>query len=61
MAVFVKNPDWLLTTETSKKVMAAILRQPELAPLLSDDHFRVDVALIKLIKLIKVVNPWAVE
>jgi hypothetical protein len=37
--VFTKNCDRLLTTEMSRKVMTAILAHPEVAPLLSDDHF----------------------
>jgi transposase len=37
--VFTKNRDRLLTTDMSRKVMAAILAQREVAPLLSDDHF----------------------
>ena len=45
--VFSKNRDRLLTTEMSRKVMAAILAHREVAPLLSDDHFSVDGTLIK--------------
>ena len=45
--VFTKNRDRLLTTEMSRKVMAAILAHCEVAPLLSDDHFSVDGTLIK--------------
>ena len=37
-AVFTKNRDRLLTTEISRKVMAAILAHREVAPLLSDGH-----------------------
>jgi transposase len=37
--VFTKNRDRLLTTEMSRKVMAAILAHREVAPLLSDEHF----------------------
>lgn len=40
--VFTKNRDRLLTTDMSRKVMAAILAHPEVKPLLSDDHFSVD-------------------
>lgn len=39
--VFTKNRDRLLTTEMSRKVMAAILAHREVAPLLSDEHFSV--------------------
>jgi transposase len=45
--VFTKNRDRLLTTDMSRKVMAAILAHREVAPLLSDDHFSVDGTLIK--------------
>ena len=45
--VFTKNRDRLLTTEMSRKVMAAILAHREVASLLSDDHFSVDGTLIK--------------
>ena len=45
--VFSKNRDRLLTTEMSRKVMAAILAHREVAPLLSDDHFSVDGTLVK--------------
>jgi len=45
--VFTKNRDRLLTTEMSRKVMAAILAHPSVKPLLSDEHFSVDGTLIK--------------
>ncbi|RVV97933.1 IS5 family transposase [Mesobaculum littorinae] len=45
--VFTKNRDRLLTTEMSRKVMAAILGHREVAPLLSDEHFSVDGTLVK--------------
>ncbi len=45
--VFSKNRDRLLTTDMSRKVMAAILAHPEVRPLLSDEHFSVDGTLIK--------------
>jgi transposase len=45
--VFTKNRDRLLTTDMSRKVMAAILAHREIAPLLSDDHFSVDGTLVK--------------
>ena len=44
--VFTKNRDRLLTTEMSRKVMAATLAHREVAPLLSDEHFSVDGALL---------------
>ena len=43
---FSKNRD-RLTTDMSRKVMAAILAHREVAPLLSDEHFSVDGTLIK--------------
>ena len=45
--VFTKNRDRLLTTEISRKFMAAILAHSEVKPLLSDEHFSVDGTLIK--------------
>lgn len=45
--VFTKNRDRLMTTEMSRKMMAAILAHREIAPLLSDEHFSVDGTLIK--------------
>jgi transposase len=45
--VFTKNRDRLLTTNMSRKVMAAILAHREVAPLLSDEHFSVDGTLVK--------------
>jgi hypothetical protein len=45
--VFSKNRDRLLTTDMSRKVMAAILAHREVAPLLSGEHFSVDGTLVK--------------
>jgi len=45
--VFTKNRDRLLTTEMSRKLLAAILAHRNVAPLLSDEHFSVDGTLIK--------------
>ena len=45
--VFSKNRDRLLTTDMSRKVMAATLAHREVAPLLSDDPFSVDGTLVK--------------
>lgn len=45
--VFTKNRDRLLTTDMSRKVMAAILTHPEVRPLLSDESFSVDGTLVK--------------
>jgi transposase len=45
--VFSKNRDRLLTTDISRKFLAAILAHAQVAPLLSDEHFSVDGTLIK--------------
>jgi len=45
--VFIKSRDRLLSTETSRKIMAVILAHRELKPLLSDVHFSVDGTLVK--------------
>jgi transposase len=57
--VFTKNCDRLLTTEMSRKVMAAILAHREVAPLLSDDHFSVDGTLVKAWATMKSFQPKA--
>ncbi|MBI1403284.1 MAG: IS5 family transposase [Porphyrobacter sp.] len=57
--VFSKNRDRLLTTEMSRKVMAAILAHREVAPLLSDEHFSVDGTLIKAWASMKSFQPRA--
>jgi transposase len=57
--VFTKNRDRLLTTDMSRKVMAAILAHREVAPLLSDDHFSVDGTLIKAWASMKSFQPKA--
>jgi transposase len=45
--VFTKNRDRLLTTDMSKKFLAAILAHETVAPLLSDEHFSVDGTLVE--------------
>ena len=57
--VFSKNRDRLLTTEMSRKVMAAILAHREVTPLLSDDHFSVDGTLVKAWASMKSFQPKA--
>ena len=57
--MFTKNRDRLLTTDMSRKVMAAILAHREVAPLLSDDHFSVDGTLIKAWASMKSFQPKA--
>ena len=59
--VFTKNRDRLLTTEMSRKVMAAILAHREVAPLLSDDHFSVDGTLVKAWASMKSFQPKAAD
>jgi len=59
--VFTKNRDRLLTTEMSRKVMAAILSHREVAPLLSDDHFSVDGTLVKAWASMKSFQPKAAD
>jgi len=45
--VFTKNRDRLLTTDMSRKFLAAILAHREVEPLLSDEHFSVNGTLVK--------------
>jgi transposase len=55
--VFAKNRDRLLTTEMSRKFLAAVLAHREVAPLLSDEHFSVDGTLIKAWASMKSLQP----
>ncbi|TCS65627.1 IS4 family transposase [Primorskyibacter sedentarius] len=57
--MFTKNRDRLLTTDMSRKVLAAILAHREVAPLLSDEHFSVDGTLIKAWASMKSFEPKA--
>ena len=57
--VFTKNRDRLLTTDMSRKFLAAILAHREVAPLLSDEHFSVDGTLIKAWSSMKSFQPKA--
>jgi hypothetical protein len=59
--VFTKNRDRLLTTDMSRKVMAAILAHREVAPLLSDEHFSVDGTLVKAWASMKSFQPRPVS
>ena len=45
--VFSKNRDRLLTTDIARQLLAAILADKAVAPLLSDEHFSVDGTLIQ--------------
>src|SRR5690606_12268364 len=57
--VFTKNRDRLLSTEMSRKLLAAILAHREVAPLLSGEHFSVDGTLIKAWASMKSFQPKA--
>lgn len=57
--VFTKNRDRLMSTEMSRKIMAAILAHREVAPLLSDEHFSVDGTLVKAWASMKSFQPKA--
>ena len=57
--VFTKNRDRLLTTDMSRKFLAAILAHREVAPLLSDEHFSVDGTLVKAWASLKSFQPKA--
>jgi transposase len=47
VTVFTKNRERLLAGEMAQKVLSALLAQPRVAALLSDDHFSVDGTLIE--------------
>src|SRR5690606_13981686 len=57
--VSTKNRDRLLTTDMSRKLMAAILAHEKVAPLLSDDHFSVDGTLVEAWASFKSFKPKA--
>jgi len=56
-SVFSKNRDRLLEAEISAKFLAAILAQPEIQRLLSDDHFSVDGTLVQAWASLKSFKP----
>ena len=56
-SVFSKNRDRLLEAEISAKFLAAILTQPEVKRLLSDDHFSVDGTLVQAWASLKCFKP----
>jgi transposase len=56
-SVFSKNRDRLLEAEISGKFLAAILTQPEIQRLLSDDHFSVDGTLVQAWASLKSFKP----
>jgi transposase len=45
--VFTKNRERLLEGEVTRKLLAAVLNQPEVTTLLSDEHFSVDGTLVQ--------------
>jgi transposase len=47
VTVFTKNRERLIAGDIATKFMTAVLRQPRVAALLSDDHFSVDGTLIE--------------
>jgi hypothetical protein len=57
--VFTKNRDRLLSTEMSRKVIAAIVAHREVARLLSDQHFSIDGTLVKAWASMKSFQPKA--
>ena len=57
--VFAKNRDRLLTTDISRKVMAAVLAHRKVALLLSDEHFSVVGTLVKVWASMKSFQPKA--
>ena len=57
--LFTKNRDRLLTTDMSRKLMAAVLAHEKVAPLLSDDHFSVDGTLVEAWASFKSFKPKA--
>ena len=57
--VFTKNRDRLLTTDIARKLLAAILSDKAVAPLLSDEHFSVDGTLIETWASMKSFKPKA--
>ncbi len=46
MTIFTKNCDRLLDGDVAAKFLAAVLAQPRVKALLSDEHFSVDGTLI---------------
>jgi hypothetical protein len=55
--VFSKNRDRLLTTDIARQLLAAILADKAVKPLLSDEHFSVDGALIQAWESMKSFQP----
>ena len=57
--VFTKNRDRLLNTDIARKLLAAILSDKAVAPLLSDEHFSVDGTLVEAWASMKSFKPKA--
>ena len=57
VTVFTKNRDRLLAGEIAAKFMAAVLGQPRITKLLSDEHFSVDGTLIEAWASLKSFRP----
>jgi transposase len=57
--VFSKNRDRLLNADIARKLLAAILADKAVAPLLSDEHFSVDGTLVEAWASIKSFQPRA--
>jgi IS5 family transposase len=57
VSVFTKNRERLLEGDVSAKFMAAVLGQPRVKTLLSDDHFSVDGTLIEAFASMKSFRP----
>ena len=57
--VFTENRDRLLTTEMTRKLMAAFLAYREVAPLSSDNRFSVEGTLVKAWASMKSFQPMA--
>ncbi|ESQ86499.1 hypothetical protein ABENE_18420 [Asticcacaulis benevestitus DSM 16100 = ATCC BAA-896] len=57
VTVFTKNRDWLLAADIAAKFLAALLSQPRVKALLSDERFSVDGTLIEAWATMKSFKP----
>ncbi len=57
VTVFTKNRDRLLEGEIAAKFLRAVLEQPKVKALLSDDHFSVDGTLIQALRRLLAPSP----
>src|ERR671922_102882 len=60
-STYSKNRDRLLEADVARKVLKAILAHPQVAPLLSDEHFSVDGTLVQAWASMKSFQPKASE